>query len=107
MSRPHNSLPLKSKALSTPVPVMTQADRPAVTGDGDDICCFIIRRFPPLSGRFHRTAPLVRSTAHSGRLDPPPTVREAWWPQTIGVEPERSGIASFHVTFSVVDQRIG
>src|SRR5688500_17082826 len=107
MSRLHISLPAKSNDLSRPVPVMTHTARPSVTGDGDDICCFIIRRLPPPSGRFHRTAPVARSTAQSARSDPSPTLRNTWSPHTIGVEPERSGTASFHVTFSVVDQLTG
>src|SRR6188768_2226991 len=107
MSRLQSSLPAKSNDFSTPVPVITQTDLPSVTGDGDDICCFIIRRLPPPSGLFHRIVPFVRSTAQIARFDPSPTLRNTWSPQTIGVDPERSGTASFQVTFSVVDQRTG
>src|SRR5688572_13644107 len=107
MLRDHSSLPSKSKAFSTPVPVITQTVRPSVTGDGDDICCFIMRRLPPPIGRFHRTVPRVRSTAHSESSLPSPTLRNTYSPQTIGVAPERSGTASFQVMFSEVDQRTG
>src|SRR6185503_17902536 len=107
MLRDHSSLPSKSKAFSTPVPVMTHTVRPSVTGDGDDICCFIMRRLPPLSGRFQRTVPRDRSTAHNDRSLPSPTLRKTCSPQTIGVAPDRSGTASFQAMFSVVDQRTG
>ena len=107
VARFHSSLPSKSNALSTPVPVITQTERPSVTGDGDDICCFIMRRLPPPIGRFQRTVPRVRSTAQNDRSRPSPTLRKMCSPQTIGVAPERSGTASFQVMFSVVDQRTG
>ena len=35
MSRAQSSVPAKSKALSTPVPVITHTREPSVTGDGD------------------------------------------------------------------------
>ena len=44
MSRVHSSLPSKSKAFSTPVPVITHTLRPSVTGEGDDMFCFCMRR---------------------------------------------------------------
>jgi hypothetical protein len=100
MSRPHNSRPSKSKALSTPVPVITQTLFPSVTGEGDDMFCLRILTFPPLSGRFHSTVPFERSTHQSERLSPSATLRKTRSPHTMGVEPLRSGIASFQVTFS-------
>src|SRR5688572_3762457 len=107
MSRDHFSVPARSKALSRPVPVITHTIRPSVTGEGDDICCFIIRRLPAPSGRFQRTVPLARSSAHSDRFGPSPTLTNTWSPHTMGVEPDRSGMGVFHVMFSVTDQRTG
>src|SRR5262245_31853288 len=107
MSLDHFSVPARSNAFRRPVPVITHTIRPSVTGEGDDICCFIIRRLPAPSGRFHRTVPLARSSAHSARFGPSPTLTKTWSPQTIGVEPDRSGMGAFQVTFSVTDQRSG
>src|SRR5204863_8849552 len=105
MSLDHFSVPARSNAFSRPVPVITHTICPSVTGEGDDICCFIIRRLPAPSGRFHRTAPFVRSSAHSARFEPSPTLTNTLSPHTMGVEPDRSGIGAFHVTLSEVDQR--
>src|SRR5262245_32985253 len=113
MSRAHNSVPAKSNALSTPVPVMTQTDRPSVTGDGDDMFCFRSWWLPPPSGRCHRIAPVVRLTDQrwsvTGSVDRRSlaTLRKMRSPQMIGVEPENAGIASFHATFSVGDHFTG
>ena len=65
MSRVQSSLPAKSKAFRTPVPVMTQTSLPSVTGDGDDMFCLLPMRLPPESGRFQITACLLRSTAQN------------------------------------------
>src|SRR5215207_5224576 len=100
MSRAHNSRPSKSKPLSTPVPVITHTPLPSVTGDGEDMLCLRIRVFPPPSLRFHTTAPFDLSTHHRLRSSPSATLRKTRSPHTIGVEPLRSGIASFQATFS-------
>src|SRR5918997_6863769 len=107
MSRDHSSRPSKSKPLSRPVPVITQTLLPSVTGEGEDMLCLRIIMLPPPSGRFQTTEPFERSTAH--RLSPSPsaTFRKTRSPHTMGVEPLRSGIASFHVTFSVADHLTG
>src|SRR3954468_18333668 len=108
MSRAHSSVPAKSNALSTPVPVITHTDWPSVTGEGDDMFCLRSWWLPPPSGRCHRIAPLVRSMHHkfsvTGCVDrsSSATLRKIRLPQTIGVDPENDGIASFHATFSVV-----
>src|SRR5262245_2445856 len=107
MLRIQISLPPKSNALRMPVPVMTQTRLPSVTGDGDDMFCFIIRRSPEPSGRFHRAAPFARSIAHNVKLLPSPMLRKSESPQTIGVEPDHAGIASFQEMFSVFDHLIG
>ena len=99
-------LPLKSNALKTPVPVITNTRLPSVTGDGDDMFCLRIIVLPPPSGFFQSTSPLVRSTAHSDSesLSASATFRKMMSPQMIGVAPLRSGIASFQVTFSSLVQ---
>ena len=107
MSRFQSSLPAKSKAASMPVPVIAQTWRPSVTGDGDDMFCFIWRRSPPDSSRFHRVAPVLRSSAHRCSDPWSATLRKMWSPQTIGVEPEYCGTATFQATFSVVDHLTG
>src|SRR4051812_25111449 len=96
-----------SNALRMPVPVITHTLRPSVTGDGDDMFCFIMRWSPPPSGRFHNATPRLRSTAHSCRSRPSETFRKIRSPHTTGVEPDQAGSASFHATFSFVDQRSG
>src|SRR5213593_2073484 len=113
MSRLHFSVPLKSKALRMTVPVIAQTCVPSVTGDGDDMFCFISWWLPPPSGRFHRTVPLARSTHQRCRLSPvltfrsSATFRKMRSPQMTGVDPDQDGSASFQVTFSVADQRSG
>src|SRR5918999_4582726 len=106
MSRDHSSVPLKSNALNTPVPVITNTRLPSVTGDGDDMFCLRIIVLPPPSAFFQSTSPLVRSTAHSDSesLSASATFRKMVSPQMIGVAPLRSGIASFQVTFSSLVQ---
>src|ERR1051325_3055218 len=103
MSRVHNSRPWKSNALRMPVPVITHTDRPSVTGDGDDMFCFIIFVLPPPSRCFQTAAPRMRSTHHRNRSDPSATLRKMRSPQTMGVEPENAGRASFHVMLVVFD----
>src|SRR5215207_1067294 len=100
MSRAHNSRPSKSKPLSTPVPVITHTLLPSVTGEGEDMLCLRIRVFPPPSLRFQTTAPFDLSTHQRLRSSPPATLRKRRSPDTMGVEPLRSGIGSFHATFS-------
>src|SRR5829696_6163612 len=100
MSRDHSSRPSKSNPLSTPVPVITHTARPSVTGEGLDMFCLRILVLPPPSSRFHTTAPFERSTHQRPSLSPSATLRKRRSPHTMGVEPLRSGIASFHVTFS-------
>src|SRR5262245_26390108 len=107
MSRDQISCPSKSNPLRMPVPLITQTCFPSVTGDGEDIFCFCIRTLPPPIGRFQRTVPLARSTDHSDKLAPSATFRKIRSPQTIGVEPDHAGIASFHVMLSVFDQWTG
>src|SRR5687768_11055249 len=106
MSRFHFSVPAKSKAFRTPVPVMTHTVRPSVTGDGDDMFCLRPDLLPPLSGRFQTTSFLLRSTAQSSRLpvnSSVATFRKIRSPQMIGVEPVRDGVGSFQAMFSVGD----
>src|SRR5512145_66082 len=110
MSRVHNSVPLKSKAFRTPVPVMTQTVVPSVTGEGVDMFCLRCWLLPPPSGRFHMTSPLLRSTDHSSSspvVIAVATFRKIWLPQMIGVDPLRLGIGSFHAMFSSIDHLIG
>src|SRR6188472_1689753 len=105
MSRVHNSVPLKSNDFRMPVPVMTHTAVPSVTGDGVDMFCLRSMWLPPLSGRFHMTDPLLRSTAHSSMLpsrSAVATLRKMWLFQMIGVAPLRLGIGSFHAMFSPV-----
>src|SRR5262245_57110873 len=90
-----------------PVPVIAQTERPSVTGEGDDMFCFIIFVLPPPSRCFQIAAPRVRSMHQRNRSDPSATLRKMRSPQTIGVEPEKSGTASFHVTFVVFDHFAG
>src|SRR5215204_6968170 len=101
MSRAHSSRPSKSKPLSTPVPVITQTLLPSVTGEGDDILCLRILLFPPPSPRFHSSVPFALSTHQRLRASASATLRKTRSPHTMGVEPLRPGIASFHATFSV------
>src|ERR1044072_6351580 len=100
MSRAQSSRPSKSKPLSRPVPVITHTLLPSVTGEGEDMLCLRMRVFPPPSLRFQTTAPFERSTHQRLRSSPSATLRKTRSPQTMGVEPLRSGIASFHATFS-------
>src|SRR4030095_6802844 len=113
MSRLHFSVPLKSNALRMPVPVITHTCVPSVTGDGDDMFCFCSWWWPGPIGRFHSTAPFVRSMHHRCRLSPLRTLRSSATfrkmrsPQTIGVEPDHAGSCSFQLTFSVADHLTG
>src|SRR5262245_53122522 len=107
MSRTHKVLPSKSNALRMPVPVITHTCLPSVTGEGVDMFCLRILVLPAPSGCFHRTVPRTRSTHHRNRFDLSATFRNTRSFQTIGVEPDQSGMASFHAMFSVVDQRSG
>ena len=59
MSRVHNSLPLKSKPLRMPVPVITKTLLPSVTGEGDDMFCLRILTLPLPSSFFQATSPLA------------------------------------------------
>src|SRR5918998_1535419 len=107
MVRAHFSLPAKSNALMTPVPVITHTVRPSVTGDGDDMFCFRPALLPEPSGFFQLTACLLRSTAHNSRSpvnSAVATFRKMVSPQMIGVEPVREGVGSFHAMFWVGDQ---
>src|SRR3712207_2551187 len=107
MSRAHFSLPAKSNALMMPVPVITHTVRPSVTGEGEDMFCLRPALLPEPSGFFHTTACLLRSTAHNSRSpvnSAVATFRKMVSPQTIGVEPVRDGVGSFHATFVVGDQ---
>src|SRR6185295_13311621 len=113
MSRLQRSAPVKSNAFRTPVPVITHTCVPSVTGDGVDMFCFISWWLPGPSGRFHSTLPFARSMHQRCRLLPSrtfrssATLRKTRSPQTIGVEPDQAGSATFHVTFSVVDHLTG
>src|SRR5580704_789188 len=53
---------------------------------------------------FQMGVPLVLSTHHRYRSSPSATLRKTWFPQTIGVAPDRLGISSFHAIFSVALQ---
>src|ERR687898_1330797 len=107
MSRAQSSRPLKSNALTTPVPVMTHTLRPSVTGDGDDMFCLRILKLPPPSSPFQTTAPLARPTAHSCSLSPSAVFRNIRSPQTTGVDPENSGIGSVQASPSLLDHFTG
>src|SRR4026209_1932073 len=113
MSRRHFSVPLKSKALRMPVPVIAHTCVPSVTGDGVDMFCFISLWLPGPSGRFHSTLPLARSAHQRNRLLPSrtfrssATLRNTRSPHTIGVEPDHAGSWSFQVTFSFADHLTG
>ena len=90
MLRDQSSLPAKSNALKMPRPVITQTCLPSVTGDGDDMFCFRSMWFESASGRFHDTACLLRSMAHSSStpvLVPVATLRKMVLPQMMGVDP--------------------
>src|SRR4030095_5201915 len=87
MSRDQSSLPEKSKPLSIPVPVITQTDRPSVTGEGDDIFCLRILTSPLPRGLFQSTSPLALSRHQRKRLPLSATLRKIRLPQMIGVEP--------------------
>src|SRR5687767_4899137 len=102
MLRDQSSLPAKSNPLITPVPVITQTPAPSVTGDGVDMFCLRIRLLPPPSSRFQTTAPVARSTAQRNISLPADTLRKMRSPQTIGVDADHAGIASFQAMFSVL-----
>src|SRR5690242_17245582 len=111
MSRAHSSVPAKSNALSAPVPVSSQTVVPSVTGDGEVMSPLRVRWLPAPIGRFQRTAPVARSSAQSAIVELSSalsdTLRNTVLPDTIGVEPDTVGTATFHVTFSVADQVSG
>src|SRR5687768_14289649 len=107
MSRDHSSRPEKSNAFRTPVPVITQTERPSVTGEGDDMLCLRIVVLPPPRGRVQTVAPVPRSSAHNEIASPSATFRKIRWPETIGVDPLRSGSGRFQATFSVAVHRKG
>src|SRR5215510_14151562 len=107
MSRTQSSVPLKSKALRMPVPVITQTFLPSVTGEGDDMFCLRIFVLPALRCFFQSASPLVRSTHQRTSLSPSATFRKTRSPQMIGVAPVQLGIASFQVMFSFALQRVG
>src|SRR6266545_791876 len=58
-------------------------------------------------GFFQTGSPLPLSMHHSASVSPSATLRKMRLPQMMGVDPERSGMASFHTTFSVWLQRAG
>ena len=91
------------------MPVITQTLRPSVTGDGDDMFCFIMRVSPPPSGRFHErhAAIAIDAAQRVARSRPSATLRKMWSPQTIGVEPDQAGSASFQAMFSFADHFSG
>src|ERR1043165_6262583 len=107
MSRAHSSFPSKSNAFTIPVPVIVHTVRPSVTGEGDDMFCFWSLTLPAPSRCFQIAAPLPRSIADNTRADPWATLRKTRLPQTIGVDPDHAGRASFQVMFSVFVQRSG
>src|SRR5512147_589499 len=107
MSRPQSSRPVKSKALSTPVPVITHTFLPSVTGDGEDMFCFRTLRFPEPSGFFQISTPLARSTQDKKSSAPFATLKKMRSCQTIGVDPEKSGMGSFQVMLSLVLHETG
>ena len=107
MSRVHSSVPAKSKAFRMPVPVITQTLSPSVTGEGEDMFCLRFCWLPPASGRCQSTVPFVRSTHHRYTPGPSATLRKMRSPQTIGVDPDQAGIASFHARPPVFDHRTG
>src|SRR5687767_470047 len=86
---------------------MTYTFLPSVTGEGDDMLCFLILTLPAPSGFFQRTVPFLRSTHQNSRLSPSPTLRKTKSRQTIGVDPLTPGSANFQTTFSSGDQRTG
>jgi hypothetical protein len=88
--------------LIVPRPVITHTCLPSVTGDGDDMFCLRSMWFESSSWRFHITACLLRSIAHSSSspvLVPVATFRKIVSPQMIGVDPLYAGSGSFHATF--------
>ena len=108
MSRIHSSSPSTSNALRMPVPVITQTRSPSVTGDGDDMFCFRSRRFPPPRCRCQSGSPVSRSRHQSSMLSSSTaTLRKIRSPQTIGVDPDQAGIASFQAMFRSVSHSTG
>src|SRR5918993_984347 len=102
MSRVQSSLPVKSKLLRMPVPVITQTFLPSVTGDGEDMFCLRIFTLPLPSNFFQTIVPFVRSTHQRYSSSFSATLRKIRSRQMIGVDPLHSGIASFHAMFSSV-----
>src|SRR5690242_1379568 len=113
MSRAQSSVPAKSNAFNTPVPVITHTVLPSVAGEGDDMFCLRSCRLPPPSGRCQSTLPLPASTAHrcsvtaSRECTSSATLRKTRPPLTIGVEPENDGIGSAQAMCSVRDHLSG
>ena len=58
------------------MPVITHTPRPSVTGEGDDMFCFISRWFPPLRGFFQIGTPLSRSMRPEREVVPFSDVQE-------------------------------
>src|SRR3989442_10506860 len=69
--------------------------------------CFCIRTLPSPTCCFHGRAPHVRSMHQRYSSRPSAILRKMRSPQTIGVDPDHAGRSSFHVMFSVFDQRTG
>ena len=90
------------------MPVITQTRSPSVTGDGDDRFCFRSRRLPSLRCRFHSGSPVSRSRRQSSMLSSSTaTLRKIQSPQTIGVDPDQAGMASFQAMLRSVSHSTG
>src|ERR1043166_3718974 len=113
MLRVQISAPSKSNALRMPVPVIAHTCEPSLTGDGVDMFCLRCCRLPPPSGRCHTIAPESRSIHQrcgvTGAVDlrAASTLRKMGPAETMGVDPDQAGIASFHATFSACDHLTG
>jgi hypothetical protein len=69
------------------VPVITHTVRPSVTGEGDDMFCFIMRASPPPNSLPERHAAIAvdRPEIHVAAIG---HVEKMWSLQTTGVEPD-------------------
>src|SRR6185312_3288053 len=103
MSRVQSSFPLKSNPFKMPVPVITNTLLPSVTGEGDDIFCFLILVLPPPSSFFQSNSPFARLTNHKSSSSPSATFKNSRSFQITGVEPLQLGNASFQAMFSSGD----
>src|SRR5918993_1976887 len=104
MSRVQSSLPVTSKALRMPTPVITHTCLPSVTGEGDDMFCLRSMWLLSASGRFHATVCFRRSIAHNSTapvFGAVATLRKMVSPWMIGVEPLYAGRGIFQATFLV------